>query len=69
MKHVLRRPISLIADFLRLEAAAGLLLMAAAGLALVLANSSAAPIYRAALSTDLGLPGSACRCYTGSTMA
>ena len=57
MKHVLRRPISLIADFLRLEAAAGLLLMAAAGLALVLANSPAAPVYRAALSTDLGLPG------------
>ena len=57
MKHVLRRPISLIAEFLRLESAAGLLLMAAAALALVLANSPAAPVYHAALSATIGLPG------------
>lgn len=57
MQHGLRRPISLIAEFLRLEAAASLLLMAAAGLALVLANSPAAPVSRSALSTDIGLSG------------
>jgi NhaA family Na+:H+ antiporter len=57
MKYVLRRPISLIAEFLRLESAAGLLLMAAAALALVLANSPAAPMYHAALSAKMGLPG------------
>ena len=56
MKYVLRRPISLIAEFLRLESAAGLLLMAAAALALVLANSPAAPVYHAALSVKMGLP-------------
>ena len=57
MKYVLRRPISLIAEFLRLESAAGLLLMAAAALALVLANSPAVPVYHAALSAKMGLPG------------
>jgi NhaA family Na+:H+ antiporter len=57
MKYVLRRPISLIAEFLRLESAAGLLLMAAAALALVLANSPAAPVYHAALAATMGLPG------------
>src|SRR5262245_2621446 len=57
MQHVLRRPLSLIADFLRLESAAGLLLMAAAGLALALANSPAAPVYHAVLSAKIGLPG------------
>lgn len=48
-------PLSLIAHFLRLEGAAGLLLMVAAALALVLANSAAAPAYHAALSAELGL--------------
>jgi len=57
MRDTLRRPLSLIAEFLQLEAAAGLLLMAAAALALVVANSPAEPIYRAALSADIGLPG------------
>src|SRR5882757_4408932 len=52
-----RRPLSLISEFLRLEAAAGLLLMAAAAMALILANSPATAIYRRALSTELGLPG------------
>ena len=50
-------PISLIAEFLRLEAAAGLVLMTAAAAALVLANSSAAPLYHAVLSAEFGLPG------------
>ena len=57
MMHLLGRPMSLITEFLRLESAAGLLLMAAAVLALVLANSEAAPVYRAALSAEIGLPG------------
>jgi NhaA family Na+:H+ antiporter len=48
---------SLIAQFLRLETAAGFLLMAAAAIALVLANSPAAPVYHAALSAKIGLPG------------
>ena len=56
MKHLLGRPISLITEFLRLESAAGLLLMAAAFLAMVLANSEAAPLYHAALSAKIGLP-------------
>lgn len=50
-------PISLIAEFLRLEAAAGLVLMAAAAVALVLANSPVAPLYHAVLSAEIGLPG------------
>ena len=50
------RALSLISDFLRLEAAAGFLLMAAAVLALTLANSPLAPIYRAALATPIGVP-------------
>jgi len=56
MKNLLRSPISLIAEFLRLEAAAGLLLMAAAALALVFANSPLAPVYRAVLSAGIGPP-------------
>ena len=50
-------PISLIAEFLRLEAAAGLVLMAATAAALVLANSPVAPLYQAVLSAEIGLPG------------
>jgi NhaA family Na+:H+ antiporter len=50
-------PISLIAEFLRLEAAAGLVLMAATAAALVLANSPMAPLYQAVLSAEIGLPG------------
>jgi Na+:H+ antiporter, NhaA family len=57
MKHVLRRPLALIAEFLRLESAAGLLLMAAAALALALANSPLAPVYHAALAANIGVPG------------
>jgi NhaA family Na+:H+ antiporter len=50
-------PTSLIAEFLRLEAAAGLVLMAATAAALVLANSPMAPLYQAVLSAEIGLPG------------
>jgi NhaA family Na+:H+ antiporter len=50
-------PISLIAEFLRLEAAAGFVLIAAAVVALVLANSPVAPLYHAVLSAEIGLPG------------
>ena len=53
---LLRRPISIIAEFLRLEAAAGLLIMGSAILALALANSSAAPAYGVALSYLIGVP-------------
>src|SRR5512132_1114108 len=56
MKELLGRPIFVIAEFLRLESAAGLLLMVAASMALILANSQAAPVYRAALSAKIGLP-------------
>lgn len=52
----LARPFSLIAEFLRLEAASGLLLMAVAAVALVLANSPAAAWYQAVLGFELGLP-------------
>jgi len=54
---VLRRPISIISEFLRLEAAAGLLIMGTTAVALILANSPAAPAYRAALSYEMGPPG------------
>lgn len=50
-------PVLLITQFLRLEATAGVVLMAAAALALVFANSPMAPLYHAVLSTKLGLPG------------
>jgi NhaA family Na+:H+ antiporter len=55
--HLFRQPISLIYEFLRLESAAGLLLMAAAVIALVLANSPIGSIYRAVLAAEIGLPG------------
>ncbi len=54
VKNQSLRPISLISAFLRLEAAAGLVLIAAAAAALVLANSPAAPIYHAVLSFEIG---------------
>jgi Na+:H+ antiporter, NhaA family len=55
VKQLFRRPISIVSEFLRPESA-GLLLMAATALALILANSPAAPTYHAALSTQIGLP-------------
>lgn len=54
MKNQFPRPIPFISAFLRLEAAAGLVLMAAAAVALILANSPAASIYRAVLSSEIG---------------
>ncbi len=53
----MQRPIAMVAEFLRLESTAGVLLMAAAALALVLANSPAAPAYVAALEWKIGLGG------------
>lgn len=54
----MRRPLAMIAEFLKLETAAGFLLMGSALLALVLANSPLAEAYRALLATKLGgLPG------------
>jgi Na+:H+ antiporter, NhaA family len=52
---LLETPVRLITEFLRLESAGGLMLMAAAALALVLANSPAAPAYHAALATHIGI--------------
>lgn len=52
---LLERPVRLITEFLRLESAGGLLLMAAAAVALVLANSPAAPAYQAALAMRVGV--------------
>lgn len=50
------RPLSALRDFLRSEAAGGIILMAVAALALVIANSPAAPLYFGALkSYVLGL--------------
>ena len=55
---MLRRPLAMIAEFLRLETAAGFLLMGAALLALLLANSPYAESYAALFATKLGgLPG------------
>lgn len=57
MKTLLRRPLVLISDFLKLEAAAGILIMAFAGLALIIANSPAAPAYHSVLAYGIGVPG------------
>ena len=54
---MLRRPISVISEFLRLESAAGIAIIGAAVLALLLVNSPAAPVYHAALAWRFGLPG------------
>lgn len=54
MERQQRRVLPIARDFLNSEAAGGLLLMAAAGMALVVANSPAAPTYFAALHVRLG---------------
>ncbi len=54
-RTLLKTPARLITEFLRLESSGGLLLMAAAVAALVLANSPAAPLYAAALATEIGV--------------
>ena len=46
-------PIATIREFLRLEAAAGIVLVMAAGLALVMANSALAPFYRVFLEVPV----------------
>lgn len=51
---LLSRPTSALRDLLTSEASGGLVLMASAALALVVANSPAAPIYFAALKAYLG---------------
>jgi NhaA family Na+:H+ antiporter len=50
-----RRVVAAIADFLQLEAAAGILLFVAAAAAMVMANSPAAPLYDAFLGTRVEL--------------
>src|SRR6185503_1779882 len=54
-----RRAVGALAEFLRLEAAGGILLMAAAVAAMVLANSPAARLYDAFLETPVELRVSA----------
>jgi NhaA family Na+:H+ antiporter len=49
-----RRPASVFRDFLKSEAAGGIILMCAAALALLIANSPAAPVYFAQLKTYVG---------------
>lgn len=48
------KPASAVRDFLRSEAASGILLLAAAALAMIVANSALAPAYLAALAAKLG---------------
>lgn len=54
--NLIKHPVSYLSEFFRLEAAAGILLMAAAAIALLVANSPAAPFYFSALSTPIGFP-------------
>ncbi len=56
IRNYWRRPFLFMAEFLRLEAVAGGMLMFAAIVAVILANSSAASLYHLVLSTSLGLP-------------
>ncbi len=52
--RAVRRPLSLLREFLDSEASGGLLLMGAAAAALIVANSALAPAYRAALHAYIG---------------
>jgi Na+:H+ antiporter, NhaA family len=54
MKRILTKPRSMLREFLRREAAGGLLLMAAAALAMGIANSPLAPDYFAMLDQKIG---------------
>ncbi len=54
MNHILAKPRSALREFLANEASGGLLLMGAAAIALVLANSPAAPAYFELLGTKIG---------------
>ncbi|MDP1631033.1 MAG: Na+/H+ antiporter NhaA [Caulobacter sp.] len=54
MRKVIRKPLTALKHFLQSEASGGLVLMAVAALALIVANSPAAPAYFAALHAPLG---------------
>jgi Na+:H+ antiporter, NhaA family len=54
MTSLLTKPRSMLREFLRNEAAGGLLLMGAAALAMIIANSPLAPDYFAALTMKIG---------------
>ena len=54
MKRIFAKPRSMLREFLRNEAAGGLLLMGAAALAMIVANSPLAPDYFAMLNAKLG---------------
>ena len=54
MKRILTKPRSMLREFLRREAAGGLLLMGAAALAMLIANSPVAPDYFAMLDQKIG---------------
>ena len=54
MKHIFAKPRSMLREFLRNEAAGGLLLMGAAALAMIVANSPLASEYFAILDVKLG---------------
>jgi NhaA family Na+:H+ antiporter len=55
----LHKPLTALQEFLRLEAASGVVLIAAAGLALVCANTAAASWYDRLFAFELPLPGHA----------
>lgn len=57
MTPLLRKPLSALQEFLQLEAASGIVLMAAAALALVCANSPLAPTYDGLFAYELPVPG------------
>jgi NhaA family Na+:H+ antiporter len=57
LPNLLKRPLSALQDFLRLEAASGIVLMAAAALALLCANSPAAAWYAWLFASELPVPG------------
>jgi Na+:H+ antiporter, NhaA family len=54
LRHLTRRPRSAMRQFLRSEAAGGILLMIAAALAMIIANSQFAPAYFHALHVEVG---------------
>ena len=57
MPTLITRPLSALQEFLRLEAASGIVLMAAAALALLCANSPAADWYNWLFGSELPVPG------------
>src|SRR5271163_3420137 len=57
VNNLLEKPLTALQDFLRLESASGIILIAAAGAALACANSPAAPWYDGLFALELPLPG------------